>query len=112
MESTFSILVKVHLMCLHKKMFYGYQKKFELPNQYNIEIKQKVGRPPKLFTESSLRSNQCQSIAIRKICTMLEITFIAKSKLYKSGKKTISLSIRRRCIYFKKSIENEESLKN
>jgi len=69
-----------------KKNVLWLQKQFEIPNQYNKEIKEKVGRPRKLFTESSIRGKQRKSAAIGKICTTPEITFVAKSKLYKSGK--------------------------
>lgn len=77
-------------MFTKKKKFLWLQKQFKIPNQYNKEIKEKVGRPRKLFTESSIRSKQSKSAAIGKICTKPEITFVAKSKLYKSGKRTLA----------------------
>lgn len=48
-------LAKDHLMCLLKKMFYGCKKSFKCQINtimINIITKQKVGSPPKLFTES------------------------------------------------------------
>jgi hypothetical protein len=50
-NSTFNAFTK-------KKNVLWLQKQFEMPNQYNKEIKEKVGRPKKSFTKSSIRSKQ------------------------------------------------------
>ena len=94
-----------------KKNVLWLQKQFEIPNQYNTEIKEKVGRPRKLFTESSIRGKQRKSAAIGKICTTPEITFVAKSKLYNSGKITLanlleSASTPKRALKMKKIFKN------
>lgn len=91
------------------------QKQFEIPNQYNKEIKEKVGRPRKLFAESSIRGKQRKSAAIGEICTTPEITFVAKSKLYKSGKRTLAnlleegASTPKRALKMKKALKTKKS---
>lgn len=81
-NSTFNMFAKKNALWL--------QKQFEIPNQYIKKIKEKVGRQRKLFTESSIRGKQRKSSAIGKICKTPVITFVVKSKLYKSGKRTLA----------------------
>lgn len=102
-NSTFNGFTKKNVLWL--------QKQFEMPNQCNKKIKQKVGRPKKLFTETSIRSKQRQSAVIGKICTTPEITFIAKSKLYKSGRRTLANLLEEGASTPKRALKMKKALK-
>ena len=64
-----------------------------------------------MFTESSIRSKQCQSAVIDKICTTPEITLITKSKLYKSGKRTLDNLLEEGASTPKRSLKMKNALK-